>query len=172
MFHLRQGNYQLVIQDLHKKYGPVVRIGPNVLDLDFPELTKTIYNAKEDYLKVSPIKPQASTPSLTNTLLKTEFYHGSSAKSDGKIIYNLFSECTPEIHAQQKRPISMHYSLKGILSLEPHIDVMIQYFCQRLEENFINAPNGTQICDIGEWIAFCKSSHLSYSTGKVFRISD
>lgn len=57
----------------------------------------------------------------------------------------------------------MHYSLKGILSLEPHIDVMIQYFCQRLEENFINAPNGTQICDIGEWIAFCKSSHLSYS---------
>ncbi|OQD68318.1 hypothetical protein PENPOL_c003G02954 [Penicillium polonicum] len=135
MFHLRQGKYELVIQDLHKKYGPVVRIGPNVLDLDFPELIKTIYNAKEDYLK-------------------TEFYHGSSAKSDGKIIYNLFSECTPEIHAQQKRPISMHYSLKGILSLEPHIDVMIQYFCQRLEENFINAPNGTQICDIGEWIAF------------------
>lgn len=58
MFHLRQGKYELVIQDLHKKYGPVVRIGPNVLDLDFPELIKTIYNAKEDYLKVSPIKPQ------------------------------------------------------------------------------------------------------------------
>ncbi|KOS36316.1 hypothetical protein ACN38_g12955 [Penicillium nordicum] len=135
MFQVRQGKYQLVIQDLHKKYGPVVRIAPNVLDLDFPELIKTIYNAKEDYLK-------------------TEFYHGSSAKNDGKIIYNLFSECTPEIHAQQKRPISMHYSLKGILSLEPHIDVMIRYFCQRLEENFIDAPNGTQICDIGEWISF------------------
>ncbi|KAJ5250800.1 hypothetical protein N7489_001210 [Penicillium chrysogenum] len=135
MLQVRQGKYHLVIQDLHKKYGPVVRIAPNVLDLDFPELIKTIYNAKEDYLK-------------------TEFYHGSSAKSNGKIIYNLFSECTPEIHAQQKRPISMHYSLKGMLSLEPHIDVMIQYFCQRLEENFIDAPNGTQVCDIGEWIAF------------------
>jgi hypothetical protein len=60
----------------------------------------------------------------------------------------------------------MHYSLKGILSLESHIDVMIQYFCQRLEENFIDAPNGTQICDIGEWISFCKSSHLSYSKKK------
>ncbi|CAG7915603.1 unnamed protein product [Penicillium olsonii] len=107
MFQVRQGKYHLVIQDLHKKYGPV-----------------------------------------------TEFYHGSSAKNDGKIIYNLFSECTPEIHAQQKRPISMHYSLKGILSLESHIDVMIEYFCQRLEENFIDAPNHTQICDIGEWIAF------------------
>jgi hypothetical protein len=58
MFQVRQGRYQLVIQDLHKKYGPVVRIAPNVLDLDFPELIKTIYNAKEEYLKASPINPQ------------------------------------------------------------------------------------------------------------------
>jgi hypothetical protein len=43
----------MVIQELHKKYGPVVRIGPNVLDLDIPELIKTIYNIKSDYLKVS-----------------------------------------------------------------------------------------------------------------------
>lgn len=52
MYHVRQGKYHLVIQDLHKKYGPVVRIAPNVLDLDIPELVKTIYNTKENYLKV------------------------------------------------------------------------------------------------------------------------
>lgn len=53
MYHVRRGKYHLVIQELHKKYGPVVRIAPNVLDLDIPELVKTIYNTKEDYLKVS-----------------------------------------------------------------------------------------------------------------------
>lgn len=52
MYHVRRGKYHLVIQELHKKYGPVVRIAPNVLDLDIPELVKTIYNTKEDYLKV------------------------------------------------------------------------------------------------------------------------
>lgn len=52
MFHVRQGNYQMVVQELHKKYGPVVRIAPNVLDLDIPELIRSIYNIKADYLKV------------------------------------------------------------------------------------------------------------------------
>lgn len=52
MLHVRQGKYHVVIHELHKKYGPVVRIGPNVLDLDIPELVKTIYNIKSEYLKV------------------------------------------------------------------------------------------------------------------------
>ncbi|KAJ5375837.1 hypothetical protein N7517_007843 [Penicillium concentricum] len=134
MLHVRQGNYHMVIQELHKKYGTVVRIGPNVLDLDIPELIKTIYNIKSDYLK-------------------TEFYHGSSAKNNGKIIYNLFSECDPKVHAQEKRPISRHYSLVGVLPLEPHIDDMISYLCQRLEEEFIDGPS-PKTCDLGEWIAY------------------
>ncbi|KAH8433934.1 cytochrome P450 [Aspergillus melleus] len=135
MFYVRQGQSQRVIQELHKKYGPVVRIAPNVLDLDIPDLIKTIYNTKANYVK-------------------TEFYHGSSAKSNGKIIYNLFSECEPEVHARQKRPISKHYSMTGVLPLEPHIDEMILYLCQRLEERFIDASGATKTCDLGEWIAF------------------
>ncbi|KAF9239542.1 hypothetical protein LCP9604111_9084 [Penicillium roqueforti] len=135
MLHVRQGNNHVVIHELHKKYGPVVRIGPNVLDLDIPELIKTIYNIKSEYLK-------------------TEFYHGSSAKNNGKIIYNLFSECDPKLHAQQKRPVSKHYSMTGILPLEPHIDDMISYLCQRLEEKFIDGSNQTGTCDLGEWIAY------------------
>ncbi|KAJ5505162.1 hypothetical protein N7463_008036 [Penicillium fimorum] len=134
ILHVRQGNYHIIIHELHKKYGPVVRIGPNVLDLDIPELIKTIYNIKSDYLK-------------------TEFYHGSSAKNNGKIIYNLFSECDPKVHAQQKRPISKYYSLAGVLPMESHIDDMISYLCQRLEEEFIDESN-PKTCDLGEWIAY------------------
>lgn len=53
IYHVRQGNSHIVIHDLHKKYGPVVRIGPNIVDLDLPELVKTIYNVKESWRKVS-----------------------------------------------------------------------------------------------------------------------
>ncbi|KAF7536624.1 hypothetical protein G7054_g4385 [Neopestalotiopsis clavispora] len=41
-FLVRTGDYHLKIQDLHEKYGPVIRIGPNLLDLDYPELIKII----------------------------------------------------------------------------------------------------------------------------------
>lgn len=150
----------MVIHELHKKYGPVVRIGPNVLDLDFPELIKTIYNTKGNYRKVSVSHFSQQFQVLTDTdPEQTEFYHGSSVKANGKIIYNLFSECDPQIHAQQKRPISKHYSMTGVLPLEPHLNDMIEYLCQRLEETFVNGSNSTKVCDLSDWIVFCMS-HL------------
>jgi hypothetical protein len=46
------GRYHLTIKELHDKYGPVVRIGPNTLDLDCPELIKTIYGTDGKWRKV------------------------------------------------------------------------------------------------------------------------
>ncbi|KAJ5471746.1 hypothetical protein N7530_009103 [Penicillium desertorum] len=106
MLHVRQGKYHVVIHELRKKYGPVVRICPNVLDLDIPELIKTIYNIKPEYLKMCS---------------------SHSVKDNGKIIHNVFSECNAKLHAQMKRPTSKYYSLTGVLPLESHIDDMISY---------------------------------------------
>lgn len=53
MLHVSRGKYHKVIQGLHEKYGPVVRIGPNVLSLNYPSLVKVIYNTKDNYRKVS-----------------------------------------------------------------------------------------------------------------------
>ena len=149
----------MVIHELHKKYGPVVRIGPNVLDLDIPELIKTIYNIKSEYLKVCSCL--FIVTSINHNLWQTEFYHGSSVKDNGKIIYNVFSECNPKLHAQMKRPISKYYSLTGVLPLESHIDDMISYLCQRLE-NFIDSSNPTRTCDLGEWITYCKLNTVQH----------
>ena len=46
--------------------------------------------------------------------------------------------------------------MTGVLPLEPHIDEMIQYLCQRLEENFIDESSVTTACSLDEWIAYCK----------------
>ena len=40
---VRSGSYHLRMRQLHKKHGPVVRIGPNTLSLDYPDLIKTVY---------------------------------------------------------------------------------------------------------------------------------
>jgi len=52
LYNVHQGSFHLVVDRLHKKYGPVVRIGPNVIDVDYPELIKTVFNTKGDWKKV------------------------------------------------------------------------------------------------------------------------
>jgi len=37
---------------LHKKYGPVVRLGPNVLSFSDPDALKTIYGLNKGFIKV------------------------------------------------------------------------------------------------------------------------
>lgn len=40
------------MKKLHDQHGPVVRIGPNTLSLNTPELVKTIYGTDGRWLKV------------------------------------------------------------------------------------------------------------------------
>lgn len=52
LFLVRRGDYHVQIKKLHEKYGPVLRIGPNTLDLDIPELTKVLYSTDGKWRKV------------------------------------------------------------------------------------------------------------------------
>lgn len=54
---MRTGNYHRRMKELHEQYGPVVRIGPNLVDLDYPELIKTIYSTDESWRKVGSALP-------------------------------------------------------------------------------------------------------------------
>jgi hypothetical protein len=45
--------------ELHRKYGDIVRIGPNALSFADPGALKTIYGLNKGFTKVSPIPFQA-----------------------------------------------------------------------------------------------------------------
>ncbi|CAH0051561.1 unnamed protein product [Clonostachys solani] len=130
------GRYHLKIKEFHEKYGPVVRIGPNTLDLDYPELTKTIY-------------------SIDDSWLKTDFYHGNSIKVNGKIVYTMFSIPSNEENQIMKRPIAKHYSPGAVLALEPLLDGVMGQLCDELDQRFVKTPTGSKPCDLGSWIAYC-----------------
>ena len=51
------GRYPQKIKKLHDQYGPVVRIGPNLLDLDYAELIRTIYSTDGKWRKVQQSSP-------------------------------------------------------------------------------------------------------------------
>ncbi|KAK8097678.1 benzoate 4-monooxygenase cytochrome p450 [Apiospora kogelbergensis] len=132
-FLVRTGSYHIGIKKLHDEYGPVVRIGPNTLDIDYPELSKTFYGTDGKWKK-------------------TEFYHNNSAVVNGKITYHLFSETDQANHARMKRPIVHYYSASSVAALEPLMDKVIGDFCGHLETRFMGKTSKS--FDLGEWIAF------------------
>ncbi|RGP77378.1 pisatin demethylase [Fusarium longipes] len=135
MYQVSTGDSHLVLEKLHKKYGPIVRITPHIVDVDIPEIIKTIFNTKDNWLK-------------------TPFYHASSALVNGQIVLNLFSQTDPHKHKRERQPIAKFYSTASITALEPHIDKVINQLCRQLEESFVDEPNVGKICDIGQWILF------------------
>ncbi|KAK3323012.1 cytochrome P450 [Apodospora peruviana] len=143
MYRISRRAYHKDLEKLHKKYGPVVQIAPNVIDVDYPELIKTVFNVKGDWKK-------------------TEFYLSSSALVNGQIVLNLFSELDVVKHAQTKRPIAKHYSPSGVAAFEPHMDRTIQRLCDELETRFMstNKSGGASsekekpVVDLGEWILY------------------
>ncbi|KAK1775938.1 cytochrome P450 [Copromyces sp. CBS 386.78] len=135
LYQTRTGKYHEIIYDLHKQYGPIVRIGPNTLDLDYPELVKTIYSTDGKWLK-------------------TEFYENNSAIVNGKITYHIFSTTSPTEHARMKRPVAKYYSMSYVQALEPHVDVVLNDFCKYVEDRFINVPGGPKELDFGEWLGY------------------
>ncbi|KAK8087524.1 hypothetical protein PG997_002485, partial [Apiospora hydei] len=147
-YHTLRGDMHLVNLRAHQKYGPVVRTGPNNLDLDLPGLIKTVYSSDGRWRK-------------------TEFYPPASNVMDGRVVFNLFSLQDPAEHARQKRPVAKHYSPAGVLTLEPHVDETIRLLCRRLEERYMSANDGEGTSElfssgfvIGQWIKMCKLKAL------------
>ncbi|KXX74662.1 Pisatin demethylase [Madurella mycetomatis] len=132
LWQVISADYGPRIKKLHEKYGPIVRIGPNLLDLDFPELSRVIYSTDGKWVK-------------------SDFYKNSSSMIDGKQVFHMFSETDNVEHARLKRPVVRHYSVPAVLALEPHMDKVIADLLQHLQKRFVE-PKKT--CQFGEWLGY------------------
>ncbi|KAK7750013.1 hypothetical protein SLS62_008005 [Diatrype stigma] len=154
-FVWKLGSMHLVAKSLHDKYGPIVRIAPNQLDLDCPSLIKTCFDRK-------------------GTWRKTEHDSTSGVLIDGKIKYNVFSETDPATHARMRKPVAKYYSMNGVLPFEPSVDSVLGHFVRQLDMRFCG-DNGEmgRTFDIGQWILCCAWDMISKSTyGKRFGYLD
>ncbi|SPO00302.1 related to pisatin demethylase / cytochrome P450 monooxygenase [Cephalotrichum gorgonifer] len=132
LYQVYTARYAQRIAKLHEKYGPVVRIGPNLLDIDYPELSKVVYGTDGKWKK-------------------SDFYKNSSSVVNGKITYHMFSQVENVPHAQMKRPVVRHYSVPAVLAMEPHMDKVIGDFCDHLQERYVK-PN--KVCEFGDWLGY------------------
>ncbi|KAK7729398.1 hypothetical protein SLS53_009248 [Cytospora paraplurivora] len=122
--------------ELHKKYGPIVRIAPDEVSLSSPEAARTLLSAGKRFYK-------------------TKFYSVFPPVENPDI----FTECREDVHARKKKVANVPYSMAAMQQLSPFIDDTIDLLFQKMDAAAagltgasINAfPKGS-VVDLGNWL--------------------
>jgi hypothetical protein len=160
LLHVRAGHFHLTQIDLHKRYGPVVRLGPNVLSIADPQAIKTIYAIRK-------------SRDDGGGFVKSEFYPVQQQFANGARLETLFTTTDPVFHGRLRRAVGNAYALSSLLAFEPLVDSTILAFLGQLEKRFVRRPAGDDgkegeegVCDFGTWLqyfAFDVIGELTYS---------
>ncbi|KAF4453905.1 hypothetical protein F53441_3430 [Fusarium austroafricanum] len=134
---------------LHKKYGSLVRIAPNIVSVGDPTAIKTIYGLTGAFTKVSGLGLSVSVVMLT-LIIQSAFYPIQSISWNKKPQMNLFSTRDPVYHREQKKKVAHAYSLTSLLGSEAAMDSCTELFVSRLDEW---AATEKPI-DLGAWLQY------------------
>ncbi|KAL8958568.1 MAG: hypothetical protein Q9193_004396, partial [Seirophora villosa] len=106
---IKGGQFLFKIQDLHRRYGPIVRIGPNEIHINDPEFYDQIYSLHGRWDK---------DPAFVNQFDNTD---------------SAFGTIHHDLHRIRRRAFQNFFSKQKIISLEPLIQSRVDKLCQRLE---------------------------------------
>ncbi|KAI6867230.1 benzoate 4-monooxygenase cytochrome-like protein P450 [Hortaea werneckii] len=129
---------------LHKRYGDLVRIGPNTISISKPDTIQQIYGIQKGYVK-------------------SDFYAVWQNVVHGQRAPSLVFATDEAQHARMKRPIAQSFSLSTLVEFEPLIDSTAAVFLSRLDELFAHTG---KTCDLGQWLqwyAFDVIGELTFS---------
>ncbi|KAI3336999.1 cytochrome P450 family protein [Xylariaceae sp. AK1471] len=120
-----RGNFHRDLVDLHERYGPVVRIGPNELSVGDPEAFRKIY-------------------SISNAFPKGPSY----SVLRGTRPFDLANERDEKVHGAQRRLVARPYSMESMKHLEPQISLLLESLLRQLD----NFAESSQAIDLGYWV--------------------
>jgi hypothetical protein len=139
---VRIGHFERQNIDLHRKYGPIVRIAPDHYSIDDPAAIKTIYG-------------------IGSKFPKSEWYE--AFKHPNPNFWTLFPDRNMKRHADTRKLFQGMYSMSSLVSYEPFVDHCAEIFMSRLTD-FAQAR---QVLDMGHWLqcyAFDVIGDITYST--------
>ncbi|KAI5922089.1 cytochrome P450 [Camillea tinctor] len=97
----------------HKKYGPVVRVGPNRYSISRPEDVKIVYDISSKFTKTDYYKPL------------------SHPDPDQQSVFTLQDN---EMHKNRRRKVSALYSMSTMVSYEEAVDKMTTVCVRKLHQ--------------------------------------
>ncbi|GIZ48492.1 hypothetical protein CKM354_001155000 [Cercospora kikuchii] len=123
-----KGDFEKTNVELHRRYGPIVRLAPGRYSVCDQIASKIIYGPGSAFTKSNYYQPFGDP-------------HGG---------VNLFTESSPQIHSDARRKVASLYSMTALVSCEPHVDHMNSFLCSRLT---LCAEKGESI-DIPTWMQY------------------
>ncbi|KAJ6180054.1 cytochrome P450 [Penicillium mononematosum] len=126
------GDAHVIHTALHRKYGTVVRVGPNAVMVSQPKAIDTIYGFK-------------------NRLEKSEFYDSIMPRIKGGKLPDIFATRDEDIHRRMRRPVARLFSVTNLATFEPAMTSTMKHFFSRLDELFANKDTDF---DLFQWVQF------------------
>ncbi|KAG6000519.1 hypothetical protein E4U21_005363 [Claviceps maximensis] len=132
------------IHNLHAKYGPIVRVSPNVVAVADLDAIKTIYTIKETYRKA-------------------KFYELLT----GRPIQTIFSTTDVDLHRKLRRLLAAQMSETSLKSMMPQISSHVELAIQRMKEE----SEARGIIDVFKWFLFMSTDLIGeLSFGESFKM--
>lgn len=124
---IRHGLGENLQWQLHRKYGPMVRMAPNMVQIADPAAIDVIYSARRPFQK-------------------SDYYDGFNPHISDRL--DAFCERDEAKHASRKKITAALYTPGSILSREPQFDRVIKLFYQQMER-FVHSG---EIFDMSRWL--------------------
>ncbi|KLU85862.1 hypothetical protein MAPG_04882 [Magnaporthiopsis poae ATCC 64411] len=114
----------------HKTYGSAVRIGPNTVMLNDPNMIKVVFTTK-------------------GTWQKSEMYKPNEAIVNGKRLTSLFNTTDEAYHTAANKPVKPLYSLSRVQEIEPLLDESLEYLMTRFDAQYTDKG---VVCMWDDWM--------------------
>lgn len=128
MWHHHSGDIEIVERELHKKYGPILRIAPDEVVCADPKYLPQIYPIQKPLQKTDWYKPWRPS--------------GLNSQPD------LFTQTNEKAHSAYRKIVGGVYSFSSIAKNEPNMDGILDLFMERLKSF---ADKGEPF-DFGLWL--------------------
>ncbi|KAI1411318.1 cytochrome P450 [Hypoxylon sp. FL1857] len=132
LYAARRGKRHIIVDEVHKKLGPVVRIQPNHISIADDDAIQVVYGHG-------------------NGFLKSDFYDAFVSIRRG-----LFNTRDRAEHTRKRKLISSTFAPKAIAQFEPYIHQNLEVFVDRWDELVQKAPSAekTAYIDCLKWFNY------------------
>ncbi|KAF3483874.1 Cytochrome P450 [Arthroderma uncinatum] len=110
---IKLGRYTFRIEDMHKRYGPVVRISPREVHIDDPAFWDVLY---------------------TNSKLDKDAWYYRPFEDN----YATVGTVSWRLHRQRRGAMAKFFSKANVSALEPQVMAVVKRLCGRIEEHRIS----------------------------------
>ncbi|KAJ4396222.1 hypothetical protein N0V93_000441 [Gnomoniopsis smithogilvyi] len=145
-WHWLQGQRAKYVHSLHQKYGPVVRVGPDEVDVtDVPSI-KAIHTVKATYIKSPKFYKALSAPGVESVFSTTDIY----------------------THRRHRKLLSGGFSESSLKSYLPIVEQRVNLAVKRMSQEMESSRG---VADVFKWWLFMATDVIGELTfGESFRM--